>query len=110
MLDAKQVIEKMDERGFTETMRSVKDGYTPVTITFMTMRLDGTDISCMVNLEEETFEFGWCVPCSINRLSTPPCSPVLDDNQFHRIYRKILKHVRLLYTELQREGDVPCLN
>jgi hypothetical protein len=109
MLDAKQVIAKMNERGFTETMHMCSGGATTC-ITFMTMRLDGTDISCTVNLEEETFAFMWGVPCSINRLSTPPCSPVLDDNQFNRIYRKILKHVRLLYTELEREGDVPCLN
>ena len=57
MLDEKQVIEKMRERGFSETMRSVKNVYDPVTITFCTMRLDGTDISCTVNLEKETFLF-----------------------------------------------------
>lgn len=107
MLDAKQVIAKMNERGFSESMRMVS-GTTTTCITFATMRLDGTDISCTVNLEEETFAFMWCIPCSINRISTPPCSPVLDDNQFNRIYRKIFKHVRLLYLELENEGEVPC--
>ena len=110
MLDAKSVINVMTMRGFHETMRSVKNGYEPTSITFMTMRLDGTDISCTVNLETEEFSFAWGVPCSINRLSTPECSTFFDDNHFHRIYRKMLKHVRLLYTELEREGDVPCLN
>lgn len=101
MLDAKQVIEKMRERGFSETMRSVKNGYEPVTITFSTMRLDGTDISCTVNLEKETFKFEWCVPYSINRLSTPDCGSFFNDEHFHRLNRQMLKHVRILYWELQ---------
>lgn len=61
MLDEKQAIEKMHERGFSETMRSVRNRYDPIAITFCTMRLDGTDISCTVNLEEETFSFVWSV-------------------------------------------------
>jgi hypothetical protein len=101
MLDAKQVIEKMNARGFSESMRSVKNGYEPVTITFSTMKLDGTDISCTVNLEKETFKFEWCVPYSINRLSTPDCGSFFNDEHFHKLNRQILKHVRILYWELQ---------
>ena len=101
MLDLKQVIKKMQERGFSESMRSVKNGYEPITITFSTMRLDGTDISCTINLEKETFKFEWCVPYSINRLSTPDCGSLFDDKHFHQLYRKMLKHVRMLYWELQ---------
>ena len=101
MLDAKQVIEKMNERGFSESMRSVKNGHEPITITFCTMRLDGTDISCTVHLEEETFKLEWCVPYSINRLSTPNCGSLFNDKHFHGIYRKMLKQVRILYYELQ---------
>lgn len=101
MLDKDKVIDKMRERGFTESMRSVKNGYEPVSITFCTMRLDGTDISCTVHLEEETFEFAWCVPQSINKLSTPHCGSFFNDDHFHKLYRKILKHARILYWELQ---------
>lgn len=101
MLDAKQVIEKMNERGFTESMRSVKNGYEPIIITFSTMRLDGTDISCTVDLEKETFMFVWCVPYSINKLSTPDCGSFFNDNHFHTLYRKMLKHARILCLELQ---------
>lgn len=101
MLDTKQVIEKMSERGFSESMRSVKNVHEPITITFSTMRLDGTDISCTVNLEKETFSFTWCVPYSINRLCTPDCGSFFNDEHFHRLYRKMLKHVRILYWELQ---------
>ena len=101
MLDEKQVIEKMRERGFSETMRSVKNGYDPVTITFCTMRLDDTDIACTVNLVDETFKFDWCVPGSINRLTTPDCGSFFNDEHFHKLYRKMLKHVRILNYELQ---------
>lgn len=93
MLDEKQVIEKMRKRGFIETMRSVKNVYDPVTITFCTMRLDGTDISCTVHLENETFSFLWCVPGE--------CGSFFNDEHFHKLYRKMLKHVRILYYELQ---------
>lgn len=101
MLDAKQVIEKMRARGFSESMRSVKNVYEPVTITFSTMRLDGTDISCTVHLENETFSFVWCVPCSINKLSTPECGSFFNDKHFHIIYEKMFKHVNILYSALQ---------
>ena len=101
MLNANQVVDKMKERGFTESMRSVKNSYETVTITFSTMRLDGTDISCTVNLENETFSFIWCVPYSINKLSTPDCGSFFNDEHFHKLYRKMLKHVRILYWELQ---------
>lgn len=101
MLDEKQVIEKMRERGFSETMRSVKNGYEPVTITFCTMYLDGTDISCTVHLENETFSFLWCVPGSINKLSCGECGSFFNDKHFHSLYRKMLKHVRILYWELK---------
>ena len=101
MLDEKQVIEKMRERGFSETMRSVKNGYDPVTITFCTMRLDGTDISCTVHLENETFSFLWCVPYSTNKLSCGECGSFFNDEHFHKLYRKMLKHVRILNYELQ---------
>lgn len=101
MLDANQVVDKMKERGFTESMRSVKNSYETVTITFSTMKLDGTDISCTVNLEQETFSFVWCVPYSINKLSTPDCGSLFNDEHFHKLYRKMLKHVRILYWELQ---------
>ena len=101
MLDAKQVIEKMQARGFSESMRSVKNGYEPISITFNTFRLDGTDISCTVDLEKETFKFEWCVPKSINMLCTPTCSSFFNDEHFHKINRKILKHVRILYYELE---------
>ena len=100
MLDAKQVIEKMTERGFSESMRAVRNGYDPFTITFCTMRLDGTDISCIVNLDEETFSFAWCVPYSLNKLSCPNCGSFFNDEHFHKLYRKMLKHVRILYWEL----------
>ena len=102
MLDEKQVIEKMRERGFTETMRSVNTHYT-VSITFCTMCLDGTDISCTVNLKNETFLFVWCVPYSINRLSCGECGSFFNDEHFHKLYRKMLKHVRILYYELQED-------
>ena len=101
MLDVNQVIEKMNERGFTESMRSVRNGHEPISITFCTMRLDGTDISCVVHLEEETFAFVWCVPYSINKLSTPNCGSFFNDDHFHKLYRKMLKHARILYFELQ---------
>ena len=103
MLDEKQVIEKMHERGFSETMRSVKNGYDLVTITFCTMRLDGTDISCTVHLENETFSFLWCVPYSTNKLSCGECGSFFNDEHFHKLYRKMLKHVRILYWELYEE-------
>lgn len=103
MLDEKQVIEKMRERGFSETMRSVKNRYEPIAITFCTMYLDGTDISCTVNLEKETFSFLWCVPGSINKLSCGECGSFFDDKHFHRLYRKMLKHVRILYWELKED-------
>ena len=101
MLDEKQVIEKMHERGFSEQMRAVKNGHEPISITFCTMRLDGTDISCIVNLEKETFSFTWCVPYSINKLSCGECGSFFNDEHFHKLYRKMLKHVRILYYELQ---------
>ena len=103
MLDVNQVIEKMHERGFSESMRSVKNGYEPVSIVFCTTRLDGTDISCTVYLEKETFEFAWHVPNSINKLSTPNCGSFFNDDHFHKLYRKMLKHVRILYLELQED-------
>lgn len=103
MLDAKQVIEKMRERGFTESMRSVRNGYDPITISFRTMRLDGTDISCNVHLEEETFSFAYGVPYSINMLTTPDCSSFFDDKHFDTLHNKMLKHARILYFGLQEE-------
>lgn len=101
MLDAKQVIEKMDKRGFIESFRSVKNVYEPISITFCTMRLDGTDISCTVNLEKETFSFVWSVPYSINKLLTPECGSFFNDEHFHRLYEKIFKQVHILYQGLQ---------
>lgn len=101
MLDATKVIEKMRERGFSECMRSVRNGSEPISISFSTMRLDGTDVNCTVNLEQETFNFGWCVPYSINKLSTPDCGSFFDDKHFRTLYRKMLKHVRILYWEIQ---------
>ena len=103
MLDEKQVIEKMRERGFSETMRSVRNHYDPIAITFCTMRLDGTDISCTVNLEEETFSIVLCAPYSINKLSCGECGSFFNDEHFHKLYRKMLKHVRILYYELQED-------
>lgn len=104
MLDAKQVIQKMKERGFTVTMHSVRNGNEPISITFSPMRLDGTDVSCNVNLKEETFSFIWCVPYSINKLSTPNCGSFFNDEHFHRMYEKIFKHAKILYLELQKEN------
>ena len=101
MLDANQVIEKMRERGFSESMRSVKNGYEPVTITFCTMKLDGKDMACTVHLEKETFKLEWCVPYSINKLSTPECGSFFNDEHFHKIFRKMYKHIRILHFELQ---------
>ena len=103
MLDEKQIIEKMRERGFSETVRSVKNGYDPVTITFCTMRLDGKDIACTVDLEEEKFSFTWCVPYSINKLSCDKCGSFFDDEHFRKLYHQILKHARILYSALQED-------
>lgn len=103
MLDAKQVIEKMKERGFTETMRSVRNEYIPITITFSPMKLDGTDVLCTVNLDEETFQFFWAVPQSICTLQCPSCSAFFDDNHFSRIYRKMNIYAKILHYELRGE-------
>ena len=103
MLDEKQVIEKMSDRGFYETVRSVKNGYEPISITFCTERLDGKDIACTVDLEEEKFSFIWCVPYSINKLSCDKCGSFFDDEHFRKLYRQILKHARILYSALQED-------
>lgn len=99
MLDAKQIDKVMYERGFYQQMISRKDNQI-ISAAYCTMNLDGMDISCTVDMIEETFKFSWCVPKSINLLTTPECTPVLDDDQFYRIYNKIRKQVMILYNAL----------
>lgn len=105
MLDVTKVIDKMKERGFTECMRSVRNGSEPISISFSTMNMNGTDINCTVDLEKETFHFIWAVPSSVNKLSTSDCGSFFNDQHFHKLYRKMLKHVRILYWELQEDNN-----
>lgn len=100
MLDVNQVKEVMRNRGFCEQAIG-KHGDQIASITFNTMRLDGTDIACIVDIFNETFKFEWCVPYSINRLITPDCSSLFNESHFYKLYRKMLKHARILNYELQ---------
>ena len=101
MLDEKQVIKKMKERGFLNIIYFVKNGYDLTSITFSTVDLNDVIISCTVDLIQETFAFAWCVPYSINKLSTPNCGSFFNDEHFNKLYKKMLKHARILYLELQ---------
>lgn len=101
MLDAEKVAQKMRERGFTESMRSVDGNRDAITITFATMRLDGTDIACTVNLADESFNFVWCVPHSINKLSTPNCGSLFDDDHFNRLHDDMHRQAVILRNALK---------
>lgn len=100
MLDKQKVKEVMSNRGFYVQMLC-NQGDHAISITFNTMKMDGADIACTVNLVDETFKFEWCVPHSINRLVTPDCGSLFNDEHFHKLYRKMLKHARILNYELQ---------
>lgn len=97
MLDAEKVIQKMRERGFVESIRAVDGDRNPITITFSTTRLDGTDIACKVYLAKEAFEFAWCVPGSVNRLVTGECGSLFDDGHFDRLHDKMHEQAVILY-------------
>lgn len=99
MLDIKQIDKVMSERGFYQQMIS-KHHNQIISTTYCTMNLDGMDVSCTVDMIEGTFKFDWCIPKSINLLTTPECTSVLDDNQFYKIYNKVQKHVQILYNGL----------
>lgn len=90
----------MNENKFSESIRSM-DGKYVSSITYTTMRLDGTDFSCTVDLEKEEFTFSYCVPHSINLLKCGPCGSLYNQGHFYKLYRKFLKHVRALYWEEQ---------
>lgn len=96
MLNKKEVENIMYNRGFYEQM-SCKNSNQVTSMTFNTMRLDDTNIACTVNLIKETFRFDWCVPHSINRLTTPDCGSLFDDAHFNNIYEKIKQQSRILY-------------
>lgn len=99
MLDIKQLNKVMSERGFYQQMTSVKNNQI-ISVAYCTLNLDGMDISCTVDIIEGTFKFNWGIPKSINLLTTPECSPVLNDYQFYKIYNEMKKHVQILYNGL----------
>lgn len=105
MYDTLKVRDKMSERGFSEVMRGYDGKGELITITYCTMRLDGTDISCVVNFQKDTFHFIWCVPKSINQLLTGELGSFFDDQHFDNLYGRILKQACILYRELMKEGD-----
>lgn len=105
MLDKKQVIEKMRERGFTEMSRQMKNTYDIVAIFFITeptyRKRTGTiqtpSIGCNVNLEKETFEFKYIVPNSINCLCSPECGSLFNDDHFDNLCFKFEEQASILY-------------
>lgn len=99
MLDIEQVEKVMSGRSFNKTSVSKDDGQI-VGVSFCTRHLDGMDITCTVNLVKETFRLGWSVPNSINRLETPECSPLSDDEHFNRLYDKLHRQVEILYLNI----------
>ena len=96
MLDRKEVEKVMSNRGFYIQMYYRQDGQV-TSITCNTMKCDGMDIACIINLEKETFRFEWCVPCSISRLVTPDCGSLFNDTHFDRLYKTIRQQARVLY-------------
>lgn len=96
MLTVEEVKEKMSERGFSETMRGMR-GREVSSITFIFDDPDYPAYSCTVYLENGHFKFQYAVPCSINQLITPECSPIMSDEQFERISSKFRKQVRVLH-------------
>lgn len=96
MLDIKQVEKTMNKRGFSK-ISTTKDGDKIIGIYFRTMYMDGLDLVCNINLITEIFRLSWAVPESINRLETPDCSALFDDEHFNGLRSKLHMQAKILY-------------
>lgn len=90
-LDRDTSVSMMKERNFSLSMISNGSNGEAVTMYFITepTELKGKVISpafgCEVRLEDAGFRFIYAVPKSINKLETPWCSPVTNEDHFYNI-------------------------
>ena len=104
MLERKIVEEKMNERGFTvyATINGSKlqfiskhmydFGYEDRTLPSQRQPV----INVLVNLENGEFECLYNMSKSINKLTSPKCSPVMNDEHFDRIVMKFESEAKWL--------------
>lgn len=104
MLNKDQVKQKMLERGFSEVSRGMRNTTETVSIFFATeITEDNPSIGCDVDLERETFEFMYIVPCSINSLRSSECGSFMNDEHFDKIRSKFEDHASVLYRYFRKE-------
>lgn len=96
MLNKEEVIQKMEERGFSKVSHATQ-GEDIVEIRFATKFLeDSVTICCSVDLIKGEFKLQYAIPCSINFLSTPSCSSFMNDKHFDNLFKKISIQAALL--------------
>ena len=96
ILNKDEVIQKMEERGFTKTSFTTQ-GEDVVEIRFATrFSEDSVTICCSVDLVKGEFKLQYAIPCSINFLSTPSCGSFMDDKHFNNMFKKISIQAALL--------------
>lgn len=103
MLNKKEVVNKMKERGFTEYSTS------KTKIHFVSSHMYDVDvfynektpprkkmpiINIIVDLEKDEFQCIYNIKKSINTLSTPFCGSVLNDEHFDKIVGKFESHAK----------------
>lgn len=99
-----QVIEKMHERGYTRMMESRNSKDETVSITFMNEtlsivneNLSGPLYSVEVWVEDGEFQFMYSMRTSINKLVSPRCGSVMNDEHFSRLATKFEREVAVLH-------------
>ena len=101
MLDKNLVETKMHERGFSVSSYGMS-GEKHIAIHFSANESNNTRFKippygCNIDLVNETFEFLYLVPHSINVLRTPKCSSLMNDAHFDNICAKFESQVSVLY-------------
>ena len=110
MLNKEQVIEKMSERGFTVSSYAMEHDNV-IGIHFMSepQCREGSNrtyipaIGCNVDLKKEEFELVYAIPYSINKLSTPKCGSLMNDDHFDKLCIKFEEHAHILYRYFGRD-------
>lgn len=92
----------MEKQGFYENYRAM-NGNEISSITFLSEEQNPNSerhrippFGCTVYMKDQSFEFFYAVPHSINKLTTPKCSPVTKQEHFDNICAKFEQQVKIL--------------
>jgi len=103
-MEKEKIIEKMQQRGYTKVLEHRNAKNETVSIGFMNEipsvadgNLSGPLYSIEVWVEDGEFQCSYTMRTSINKLVSPKCGSLMNDEHFNLIVKKFEKEVAVLY-------------